>query len=293
VHGEWAQAVAEAEQASKRLADPLHPALGTARYPQGELHRLRGERAEAAAAYRDAAELGRDPAPGSALLRLATGDTDAASVAVRRMLAEAIDLTRRPAVLAAAVEIHLASGDVGAARAAGDELADLATVVDAPMLHAVSDAAAGAVLVAEGAPEAALVAVRRALTTWRALAAPYEMASVRVCIAMACRALGDDDAAELELDAARSTFERLGATPDLRRLDSLQAQPPPPPGHLTERELEVLRLVATGRTNRQIASELVISTHTVARHLQNIYVKLDLSSRAAATAYAYEHDLVR
>jgi DNA-binding NarL/FixJ family response regulator len=293
VHGDWAQAVAEAEQASTRLANPLHPALGTARYQQGELHRLRGELAEAAAAYRDAAELGRDPAPGSALLRLAAGDAGAARLAIRRMLAEATDLTRRPAVLAAAVEIHLSTGDVAAARAASDELADLAIVVDAPMLHAIADAAVGAVLVAGGAPGAALVALRRALTTWRALAAPYEMARVRAGIAMACRALGDEDAAELELDAARSTFERLGATSDLRGLDSLQAQPTPPPGHLTERELEVLRLVATGQTNQQIASELVISTHTVARHLQNIYVKLHLSSRAAATAYAYEHDLVR
>jgi DNA-binding NarL/FixJ family response regulator len=291
VRGDWAQAAAEAAQASRRLAKPLHPALGTARYQQGELHRLRGELDEAAAAYREAAELGRDPAPGSALLRLAMGDAGAARVAIRRMLAEAGDLTGRPAVLAAAVEIDLACGDVAAARAARDELEQLAAVVNAPMLHAISDGATGAVLVSEGAPTAALVALRRAFEAWRALAAPYEMARVRVGIAAACRALGDHDAAELELDAARSTFERLGATPDLRRLDSLHTQPAPP-GHLTERELEVLRLVATGRSNREIASELVISVHTVARHVQNIYVKLHLSSRAAATAYAYEHDLL-
>ena len=202
-------------------------------------------------------------------------------------------LTTRPAVLAAAVEIYLAAGDVAAARTASDELSHLAECVDAPMLHAIADGAAGSVLAAEGDAAAALIALRRALATWSSLRVPYEMARVRLGIAMACTALGDDEATELEVEAARATFERLGAAPDLRRLDARTGGATSRPGSLTERELEVLRLLASGRTNREIADVLVISVHTVARHVQNIFVKLGVSSRAAATAYAYEHDLVR
>lgn len=120
---------------------------------------------------------------------------------------------------------------------------------------------------------------------------PYEEARARLQVGLACRALGDTDAADLEIGAARTTFERLAARPDLARLDRLTAEGRPDAGVLTAREREVLRLVATGRTNRDIASVLVISEHTVGRHLQNIFAKLGLSSRAAATAYAYEHDL--
>ena len=291
--GDWSEAVVEVGQASQRLADPFHPALGVARYQQGELHRLRGEFDEAAQAYHEAAELGRDPSPGVALLRLAMGETDQARVAIGRMLAEAAAVTARPAVLAAAVEIYLAAGDVAAARTASDELSHLAGVVDAPMLHAIADGAAGSVLAAEGDAAAALIALRRALSTWASLRVPYEMARVRLGIAMACTALGDDEATRLEIEAARATFERLGARSDLRRIDARTGRTASPPGRLTERELEVLRLLANGRSNREIADVLIISVHTVARHVQNIFLKLGLSSRAAATAYAYEHDLVR
>ena len=291
--GNWSEAVAEVGQASERLADPFHPALGIARYQQGELHRLQGEFAEAAQAYQEAAELGRDPSPGLALLRLAMGEIEQARVAIRRMLVEAANVTTRPAVLAAAVEIYLAAGDVAAARTASDELSHLAGIVDAPMLHAIADGAAGSVLAAEGDAAAALTALRRALTTWGSLRVPYEMARVRLGIARACAALGDGDATALEVEAARATFERLGAAPDLRRLDVRAGEATSRPDSLTERELEVLRLLASGRTNREIADVLVISVHTVARHVQNIFLKLGLSSRAAATAYAYEHDLVR
>ena len=291
--GNWSEAVAEVGQASERLTDPFHPALGIARYQQAELHRLQGEFAEAAQAYQEAAELGRDPSPGLALLRLAMGEIEQARVAIRRMLVEAANVTTRPAVLAAAVEIYLAAGDVAAARTASDELSHLAGIVDAPMLHAIADGAAGSVLAAEGDAAAALTALRRALTTWGSLRVPYEMARVRLGIARACAALGDGDATALEVEAARATFERLGAAPDLRRLDVRAGEATSRPDSLTERELEVLRLLASGRTNREIADVLVISVHTVARHVQNIFLKLGLSSRAAATAYAYEHDLVR
>ena len=291
-HGEWAEALVEASRASARLAEPPHPARGIARYQQGELHRLRGELVEAAAAYRHAAELGRNPSPGVALLRLAEGDVPAAEAAIRRMLAESPGPPARPPVLAAAVEVHLTAGAVEAAREASDELASFADHIDTPMLHALADGAAGMVLLAEHDADGALVALRRADSRWRALDMPYDGARVRVGIARACLALGDRDAAEVELDAARTTFERLGARPDLARLGAVRDRRAELPGALSEREVEVLRLVATGRTNREIAASLAISAHTVARHVQNIFVKLGLSSRAAATAYAYEHGLI-
>jgi DNA-binding NarL/FixJ family response regulator len=292
-HGDWPAALAEAERASARLADPFHPALGVARYQQGELHRLRGELAAAGREYHAAAELGRDPAPGVALLRLAEGDVEAAVVAIRRMLSEG-DPRRRPAVLAAAVEVHLAAGDVEAARAASDELATFADLVDAPLLHAISDGAAGAVLLAEGDTRGALVTLRRAAAGWRTLGMPYDAARARVRVALACQGLGDHDAAEVELAAARATFEQLGARLDVEWLESLAREEPAEASAapLTERELDVLRLLATGRTNREIAAALTISVHTVGRHVQNIFVKLDLSTRSAATAYAYEHHLL-
>jgi DNA-binding NarL/FixJ family response regulator len=291
--GAWAEAYAEAEQARRRLSDPPHVALGLALYQLGELHRLRGDLADAERAYRAASEHGFEPAPAFALLRLAQGNVRSAVVAVRRMAEESRGSPRHPEVLAAAVEVLLAAGEVGAAGAACAELAQLAQASDTPLLRAGADYASGSVLLAEGNPTAALAALRRACATWRELEMPYDTARARMQVALACRALGDDDSAALELDAARATFERLGARPDLARVAELAPSPVGrPPGTLTRRECEVLRLVATGRTNREIAAELVISEHTVARHLQNIFGKLDLPSRAAATAYAYEHGLV-
>jgi len=291
--GAWADAVAEAEHACRRLADPPHPALAYALYQQGELHRLRGDLADAERAYRAASEQGFEPAPGFALLRLAQSNVRSAVVAVRRMAEESRGGIRHPGILAAAVEVLLAAGEVDRARSACVELDGLAGTSDTPLLRAAADHAIGSVLLAEGDATGALPALRRAYATWRELEMPFDAARARVQVALACRALGDDDAAALELDAARATFERLGARPDLARVAELAAQPfRRRPGTLTARECEVLRLVATGRTNREIAAELVISEHTVARHLQNIFSKLDLPSRAAATAYAYEHGLV-
>jgi DNA-binding NarL/FixJ family response regulator len=290
-HGAWDQAAAEAQRACLRLSDPFHPALGLADYQQGELHRLRGESADAERAYRAALRHGREPEPGLALLRLAEGNVDAAAAAVRRMLQEGGGPATTCAVRAAAVEILLAAGDVVGARTAADELAGAADAVGAPLLHAMAAAAAGAVLLAEDDARAALVAFRKAGAGWRELEMPYDEALARVGIAQACRALADHDAAELELDAARATFERLGARPALARAARLAGRPRRATV-LTERECEVLRLLAAGQSNREIAAELVISTHTVARHVQNIFAKAGLSSRAAATAYAYEHDLV-
>jgi DNA-binding CsgD family transcriptional regulator len=165
--------------------------------------------------------------------------------------------------------------------------------LDAPLLRALATHGEGAVLLLEGDARAALGALRHAWTAWRELEVPYEAARVRVLIGLACRELGDEETAEMELDAARSVFEQLGAVPDLARAQALSREAPAKPaGGLTARELDVLRLVATGKTNRSIAADLFLSEKTVARHVSNIFTKLGLSSRAAATAYAYEHDLV-
>ena len=199
----------------------------------------------------------------------------------------------RARLLPAHVEIMVAAGDVLAARAAADELSELAADLDAPLLHALATDAEGAVLLLEGDAQAAHGRLRDAWTAWQELEVPYEAARTRVLIALACRQLGDTEAAEMELDAACWTFEQLGAAPDLARAQALSRKAVTrPAGGLTARELEVLRLVATGKTNRSIAADLFLSEKTVARHVSNIFAKLGVSSRAAATAYAYEHDLV-
>jgi DNA-binding CsgD family transcriptional regulator len=162
------------------------------------------------------------------------------------------------------------------------------------MLGALAAHARGAVALAEDDVSAALGSLRVAERLWQELEAPYEEGRARVLIGLVCRLLGDDDAAELELETARAVFTDLGAAPDLANLESLAGRPATTSNTygLTARELEVLRLVAAGKSNRDIAGELVISEHTVARHVQNIFAKLDVSSRAAAGAFAFSHGLV-
>jgi DNA-binding CsgD family transcriptional regulator len=294
-HGSWPEARTEADRACRWLSRPSHPALGLALYQRAELHRLRGELADAERSYRAASRQGCEPAPGLALLRLAEGRVDAAVAAIRRVIDETRGPLRRPALLAAGVEILLAAGAVDDARSAAGELHELAGEVDAPLLHAVAAFATGSVLLAGDDPVAALGALRDAHERWRELDMPYDAARARVRIGLACRQLGDDDAALLELDAARLVFAQLEARPALAEVTRLTAAAPPSeprPGGLTGRECEVLRHVAAGETDREIAAALVISEHTVGRHLQNIFRKLGLSSRAAATSFAHEHHLV-
>jgi ATP/maltotriose-dependent transcriptional regulator MalT len=255
--------------------------------------RLRGDFAAAEAAYREANGHGREPQPGLALLRLAQGDAPAAAAVIRRALAETVEPLRRARLLPACVEIMLACGDTAAARAACDELTGVASGFESAMLGATVEYVHGSVELAEGAAAAALVSLRAAWQAWQELEAPYEAARTRVLLAQACRALGDDDTADLELEAARTVFAQLGAGPDLAAVEALAAPSSPSDTHgLTRRELEVLRLVAAGRSNRQIATELVVSEHTVARHVQNILGKLAVPSRTAATAFAFEHRLI-
>lgn len=295
LHGAWPDAMEETLRACERLSDqPGHPAAGAAFYQQAELHRLRGDLVKAEEAYRQASQLGRTPQPGLARLRLAQGQVDAAVAAMRRLMDEKHDRATRAMMLLAYVDVLLAANDVPGARVASDELTRLAVEQHAPFLDAVSAQASGAVLLGQGDPRAALAKLRLAWTAWRQLEAPYDAARVRVLVGLACRALGDNDGAEMEFDAARLVFQQLGASTDLALLADLSRikEGSTSPGGLTAREVEVLALVATGKTNRAIAAELVISEKTVARHVSNIFDKLGVSSRAAATAYAYEHRLV-
>ncbi len=291
--GAWPDALVEAVRACERAERAERRPPGAALYRQAEIHRLRGEFEKAEDAYRAASDLGCEPQPGLALLRLAQGRTDAASTAIRRLTSAASDRVRRAKLLPAQVEIMLAIGDVAEARRARDELGAYAQAFDADVLRAVVAQADGAIALAEGKPHAALDPLRAAFELWERLAAPYEAARVRVLLGRACRALGDAEASALEQQAARSAFARLGARPDLARLDAPVAfVDQPSPHRLTTRERDVLRLVAHGRTNKEIADTLCLSPRTIDRHVSNILGKLDVPSRAAATAFAYHHRLL-
>ena len=293
VHGAWDDAVVEARRACERLAsgDPTQSA--PAFYQHAEICRVRGDFDAAEEGYRQANRAGRRPQPGLALLRLAQGDTAAADAAIRSALHETKGQRARAQVLHAAVEILLASADAAAARAAARELEELARQVGAPALRAAAAQAAAAVALAAGEPRDAVGLLREAWELWQDVPAPYEVARVRALMGSAYAALGDDEGARMEIDAAVEVFEQLGARPDVERLTALHApETPAPSGGLTGREVEVLRQIAAGKTNRAIAAQLSISEKTVARHISNIFTKLDLSSRSAATAYAYEHKLL-
>ena len=291
LQGAWPDALTEACRACERAQRAERKPPGAAFYQQAEIHRLRGEEAKAEDAYHAASERGCEPQPGLALLRLAQGRTDAACAAIRRLMSATSDRLRRARFLPAYLEIMLAIGDVEDARRARDELRELAQAFDTDGLRAVVVQAEGAIALADGHAQAALDPLRCAFEQWQRLGAPYEAARVRVLIGQACRALGDEEAARLEHKAARAEFERLGARPDLARLDAPTTSGQPSGNPLTAREQQVLRLVSSGRTNREIAGELCLSERTIDRHVSNILSKLDVPSRTAATAYAYDHQL--
>lgn len=310
LQGAWREAMSEAEEACRGTSqseDTTPPA--EAYYQLAELHRLRGEFEEADEAYRHASRIGFVPQPGLALLRLAQNQERSAHSMIQRALHGATRPLERAKLLPACVEIRLAAGDLEQARTASRELEEIADRFNTDVLQAISLRVKGAVGLAERDAEAALVSLRRAFELWKA---PYEAARIREMIGQACLMLGDEEGAGLEFDAARSVYEKLGAEPDLVRLgivgtrqaergvsvdkrkqttrnESTDARHS---DRLTPREFEVLRLVAAGKTNREIASELFLSERTIDRHVSSILTKFDVPSRAAATAYAYEHKIL-
>lgn len=294
IHGDWPEALEEARRACERFSHRVRQqAAAAALYQQAEVHRLRGDVTAAEEAYRKAGQWGWDPQPGFALLRLAQGRVDHASASIRRVMDAATDLSQRARLLPAFIEIMLAADDVHAARSASLELQAIAERFGTSVLAAMAAQARGALELAEDDPRASLGSLRRALEVWQDVEAPYAVARVRLLIGLACGALGDKDGAEMEFGAASAAFKRLGAMPDLVRVSSLThpSRRDLPKG-LSSRELQVLRLVASGKTNKAIATELFLSEKTINRHVSNIFDKLDVPSRAAATAYAYEHRLI-
>ncbi|HEY5952422.1 MAG TPA: LuxR C-terminal-related transcriptional regulator [Kofleriaceae bacterium] len=292
--GAWPEAMEEAARAYERLRDSGNQARAApALYRQAELQRLRGEFAAAEETYRTVSRAGWEPQPGLALLRLAQGRTDAASAALSRVLTTTTSVFARAKLLAAQIEILIASNNPQAAQSACDELEQIAQRCDTEVLYAMSAQARGALEIARGDDHAALAPLRRAFDAWRELDVPYEAARVRVLLGRACRAIGDHDAAELELDAAREVFEKLGATTELARLETIRSVTTPAAGlPVSPRELEVLRLVAAGKTNKEIASALFVSERTIDRHVSNILTKLGVPTRAAAAAHAITHKLL-
>ncbi len=293
LHGAWSDAIEAARRGGERSVEAANRrAAAAAFYQAGEVHRLRGDFDAAEEAYRNASRAGVDPQPGLALLRLAQGRTDLAASAMRRAAATATRRFERLGLLAAGVEIMLAALDLDAARAACAELGQMADELGTELALATAAHARGEVALAGGDAAAAAAALAHAARAWQELEAPYPAARARVGVAQACRALGDEEAAALELEAARSAFAQLGAAPDLARVAALAGRRRADAGHgLTRRELQVLRLVAMGKTNRGIATELCLSEKTIDRHVSNIFAKLGVASRAAAAAYACRHHL--
>lgn len=291
LRGSWQEALEEVAFVCDDLSgDYGQLVAGHAHYRLAEIHRLLGN-PEAEAGYRRAAELGGPTQPGLSLLRLTQGEVDKAVLGIRRALAETPAQLDRLDLLTAAVTIMLAAGDIDSARQATAELAGIAAVYPTAGVQAELAAARGAVALSEGDPAAALPLLRSASRGWREIDVPHAVATVSVLLGLACRAVGDEDAAQLELESARSTFVRLGARPDLQRAEEL-LRPAEVPGLLSAREIEVLRLVAAGKTNHAIATELFVSERTVHRHVSNIFDKLGVRSRAAAASYAIQHHLV-
>ncbi len=289
--GTWKSASAMAQQACDELTshDPRY--AGEAHYLIGELHRMAGDLDLAEEAFTRAHQLGRVPQPGLARVRLAQGRLEAAVNGLRLAMEPPPSAPLRHTVLLAAfAEAHLAAGDTAAASAAATAMTGVVDGAPSAYLDAMTRTTEAQVLLAEGD---ALEACRRAgeaVERFRALGLPYDGARAREVRGAAARAIGELDTAQLELTTARETFQRLGAEPDERRVAALLGEAPPSP--LSSREIEVLRLVARGGTNKEVAGELVVSEHTVARHLSNIYTKLGVGSRSAATAWAYERSLV-
>ena len=294
LQGAWANALAEARRASRHTDWIDERPSGAAFYQQGEILRLRGELDAAEKAYRTASRVGAEPHPGLALLWLARSRTRAAAAAIGRALDGTVEPLERARFLPARIEILLAARDHDGARAACAELTEIAARFPTDVLRATAAQAQGAVALSVGKARDALVSLRFAWKEWQALEIPHAAARTREMLGLACGALGDREGGRMELEATRAVYERLGAGPDIARVDALLAHRTNAGAHgLTPREVQVLRLVAAGKSNKEVAGALALSVKTVERHVGNILTKLDVRSRAAATAWAYEQEVIR
>jgi DNA-binding CsgD family transcriptional regulator len=297
--GRWQESLARAQEATSQAEQAgERSVVADAHYQEGEIHRLRGEFELAQQAYEKASELGRDLQPGLALLRSSQGKHDSAKLGLARALAETEEPFRRTKLLAASADVHLVMGNLDAARQAATELETIASRFDNPCLTALSARARGSVFLAEGDFQAALGPLRRAFFVWQRIGAPYWEARLQLQLAQACQGLGDHEGAQMSRSAARRVLEGLGANLDLQEIvpqgpgHAAGASHAEEPSGLTPRELEVLRLLATGKTNKELAVELELSERTVDRHVGNIFRKLNVTTRAAATALAYQRGWV-
>jgi len=290
LHGEWTDAELEIQRACEHFSkSSLEVDAGEAFYRYGEISRLQGKYTRALDMYRQASRLGFKPQPGLALLRLAQGQTDVARAAIEQTEKEKKDPLSRSKILPAYLEIMIETEEIRAAQRAADELAEIAAAYSAAFLEAVATRAQGNLLLVSGKPADAMAHLHRASTLFTNSKARYESARTRVLIGLACRELGDADTAKMEFESAGETFEHIGAIPDLKSVNKLWPQNFP--HRLTPRELEVLRLLATGKKNKEIAADLFLSERTIDRHVSNILTKIDAPTRAAATAYAYKYQL--
>jgi len=297
-NGDWAAALVEAQRAFEFLSGRSERLAGRALYQQAEIYRVAGDLERADKAYREAGAGGFEPQPGVSLLRLSQGDVKTAAASIRRVESEAGSQqgpgvgAQRIKILGPFAEIMLANGELEAAREAAAELASIAVEMNVRFLKALAAQTTGAVLLGSGEPQQALISLRESWTLWQRLEAPFESARVRVLLGRACEQLGDQETATVHVEAAASVFERLGAAAELARLRGGNRPRTGAAVELSNRERQVLSLVAAGKTNRQIAADLGISEHTVARHVSNIFDKIGVSSRTAAGAFAFENELV-
>ncbi len=293
--GKWQDAIVEAGLACERFTgSTAKQASASALYQQAEVYRLQGKFSAADEAYRNASQWGWEPQPGLALLRLAQERHDLAVAAIRRSVGESGNPLHRAGLLPAGVEIMLEAGDIESAKNYSQELDGIAGKFASEAIVAMAAKARGSVALAKGHAEIAFGSLREAARIWQKIEAPYLAARVRVLLGQACRMVGDTEGGTLELDAARSVFAKLGAAPDLARVDALlRLKDSGPPNVLTRRQSQVLLLIAAGKTNKAIAAELRLSEKTVDRHVSNIFDRLDVPTRAAATAYAYANNMVK
>lgn len=287
LRGDWERAEEEVRRVCDELAGFHVGMIAEGQYQLGEVRRQRGDLEGAEQAYTEAHRLGRDPQPGLALLRLAQGRPASAVAMASRTLAARSGPLDRAQILPAAVEILVAAGELDRAAAATDELRAVAEDYDTPGLRAQAATAAGRVALATGDVPVATAALQDAVARWRHVGARYETARARLLLSEALAKTGDADAAALEAKTARTELEALGVETRVRSRVRLGRD-----DGLSAREIEVLRLLADGYSNQDIADRLVLSVRTVERHLASAYQKLGLSGRAAranAVRYVLEH----